>query len=1314
VSRVGNARRASCGKVVASTLVPGGARLLRAVVFSLLALAPVGCAGAGGLRGLATADGPGVSIGTSTLPRSVQDGWRALADADLVKAARAFSGPLDGTPGEAAARFGRITLAFEAGRDAEALDESLILLTRVGKTLAAQVGEAASDRQQRALAALLADATAARLHELLDAVIDPRPFEARLLALSPAGLPWRARLAIEEAIDLVARRRGDAAALAHRPAVSGCLADVAQVAVAGRLPHVDLAAAKPTPLPAPIPLRASGCRLWLPARDGWPGVRLLRASLPPASAAQLLVLDFEGPARISLAHAGTPDQPLGAALHGSDARYGPRASTVIVPPSREATVIEVRLGIFGGGAELRLFALPEAEAPRLSGIDTDLSPGQAGDPASAATDGQAALIDLAGLLAQDSAGQTDRALASAARLAARPRFSVGLSAAAEVMADDPSRPAALARAEADGLLRRAIGLSPALVRALRALAGAELGHGRGSEAAQLAEQALAANPAFWPAAVTLGDAQRSRGLERQADLTLDRAMGALGAHDGACPIVQLAYEQARGRHQLDAEHTLMTRLGACDSRIVPEVEWHNGRGEPLLARAAFARKEATTLDRASFATEMAALDVAAGDARSAAARLRGAISDRLRDPALRIRFIDALLASGDRAAGDAALADTIRWFPADTNVAKLARLRGLPLPMADYHRDARAIIAEFQANGAAYAAPAVLVLDRTVVRVLDDGAIIVLTHNIVKVLTKDGITRWGEVAVPQGAEILALRTHKADGSTREPEEISGKETISAPDLAPGDFVEWETIEYRAPSDGLAPGFLAERFYFQSVELPLHLSELVLVVPPKLALAVDARAGAPAPSETRAADGARVLQFTARHMPQLFAERASVRPEDWIPSVRISAGLTLDGYVRTLRDNLYGVARTSPALRAEALRIAGSVGPGHAAIANAIVRWVMDHIEAEPNLYESATGTLARGRGNRAALVVALARALGVNASLALARTLGAAPAEAPAVPQELDDFSDVLVRFADLGDGGGVTYLDPRYEHAAFGYLPPGLDGAAVLAIDTGRIEIARGRSDAQDERRVSVDLHVDEGGQASGTVVEELRGWPAIEWAAFAKELGDDSRKLRQEFEQRWLGQHFPGARLGGLAIDVDRARPGEARLRYAIQGLDLGGDEDDQASAGSGRMVPPFFRSSPGRRFATVATRRIPMLLGPEVPLSLLTRIALPAGARVGDVGRGGQVGHKEGVGLFFSESRRILPPATGAGPVIELRRLVRLPLLRVEPKAYETLARDLRRIDALERAEIHFSLPPGRTSPVPPAAPMPPGGASPPASR
>jgi len=76
---------------------------------------------------------------------------------------------------------------------------------------------------------------------------------------------------------------------------------------------------------------------------------------------------------------------------------------------------------------------------------------------------------------------------------------------------------------------------------------------------------------------------------------------------------------------------------------------------------------------------------------------------------------------------------------------------------------------------------------------------------------------------------------------------------------------------------------------------------------------------------------------------------------------------------------------------------------------AVVAWVTENIEAADDLRDGATQTLARGSGNRLALILALLRELGVPARPVLARSRLVAEAAAPAPAQELDDFADALV-----------------------------------------------------------------------------------------------------------------------------------------------------------------------------------------------------------------------------------------------------------------------------------------------------------------
>ena len=175
-----------------------------------------------------------------------------------------------------------------------------------------------------------------------------------------------------------------------------------------------------------------------------------------------------------------------------------------------------------------------------------------------------------------------------------------------------------------------------------------------------------------------------------------------------------------------------------------------------------------------------------------------------------------------------------------------------------------------------------MVLDRAVMRIFPSGTVMTLTHQIVRVDSKDAIDKWGEIAIPPGGEILTLRTHKRDGSTREPEEIAGKETISAADVAIGDYIEWEYLETRPPSGAFAPGFLVDRFFFQSFDAPMARSELAAgVARRRSSWSWIARAGAPRPQTRVAVDGTRVTSFLAVGVPQLFAERAAVPAIEYV-------------------------------------------------------------------------------------------------------------------------------------------------------------------------------------------------------------------------------------------------------------------------------------------------------------------------------------------------------------------------------------------------------------------------------------------------
>ena len=133
----------------------------------------------------------------------------------------------------------------------------------------------------------------------------------------------------------------------------------------------------------------------------------------------------------------------------------------------------------------------------------------------------------------------------------------------------------------------------------------------------------------------------------------------------------------------------------------------------------------------------------------------------------------------------------------------------------------------------------------------------------------------------------------------------------------------------------------------------------------------------------------------------------------------------------------------------------------------------------------------------------------------------------------------------------------------------------------------------------------------------EELAGWPALEWAELLERFGADRARLRQDFEQRWLGLQFPGARLRDLEIELPKSQAGAlgtARVRYSFSSARLAVPTGRSAAgADEMRIAPTFFRSQPGRRFAAEPQRATALMLGFDVPTRMTATVELPGAARI-----------------------------------------------------------------------------------------------------
>lgn len=1168
--------------------------------------------------------------------------WLALRDGHVAKAEQAFTAVLAEHPGDVRALFAVSNLAYEHGDDEVAAQRSLTLLEA-----AAQGGDG--------WAAALATATLSRMSRLLAELPNRRPTEDRLIALDGARLPWQARYTLALVLIDIARKRGDRALLAKATADAGCVPVAKLAGRGGRLPYLDFDDDAFTAEQEPRPLVRAGCQLQLSTPDSRGGIRVVRSTveLPPGH--YTVVLDFDGPARLRVdggpwhAHGGTAES------------YGVRWSAASVDLGGRRHTLEARLGGYGSSTDLALLVMPAVTPPPLRAEE-----GQETEAANAL------ILTFAKALEANLVGDTDRLLTQIDMLAAESKFALGLSAAARLGQADPTRPADIMRDKGRELFAHALTLDGRMARVWLDLANLENQKSRPREAATDARHALEVAPSWWPAHLGLSTALRAQGFEEPADAELDAAMKLLDLGKGGCSLIEQALDRAEERDKESRAAYLVDLLTRCDAQNDAPRAWLQKHGDLAGVKAWLDQSLPLSSEPLWLRSERADTLLALGDLTGALEGLDALSRLAPRETGVRIRLADAMVASGAPERARAALAETLTKLPGHQDVRQAARLVGLPLPLDAYRLDGKSVIRDYLASGRSYQAPAVVVLDRAVEKALPDGGRILLTHSITQVLSKDAIEHVGEVPVPEGAEILALRTHKADGSVREAEEIPGKATISVPNLAVGDFVESETLEFKDARDALAPGFVGERFYFQSFDAPLDRSEYLFIAPPGVAIELSSRSGAPQPVESRAKDGSRVLTFSAKAVPQVFAERQAVPAQEWIPSVRVSSRLSVQAWSRFIADGFLRTSRGSPQIRALAAHLANRVGGERGRLPQAIAAWVDGHIEPENDFAESATATLARGRGNRAALLVALARSLDVPADLVLVRSLLAARADAPIRADELDDFADVLVRFP---GPAGDRFVDPQLRRAPFGYVPPALSGATAIVAGQARpIAVA---SAVKDARQVSLQAELQDDGGARVSVVETLSGWPAVEWSELIDVAGKDRERLRQEFEQRWLGQHFPGAQLDTLAVDADALG---ARIAYTFK---LAG----MATRSGGLLVlrPAFFQSQPGRRFGSEPERRTGLMLGFDIPVDLQADILLPPGAKVLDPGQDSDV---EIGGARFVEKRSVSTLPSGRIQ-LSLRRQSRLPLMRIDPGSYAGVAAKLRAVDPIEQGEVRIAV-------------------------
>ncbi|HTJ83867.1 MAG TPA: hypothetical protein VL400_19245 [Polyangiaceae bacterium] len=701
-----------------------------------------------------------------------------------------------------------------------------------------------------------------------------------------------------------------------------------------------------------------------------------------------------------------------------------------------------------------------------------------------------------------------------------------------------------------------------------------------------------------------------------------------------------------------------------------------GRGD-FLGAAKLLEDDAAQRDgaeRAAFERRIADLMVRAGKRAETLDVLERALQEQPTNVFANMSLADARFAAGDHAALRKALAHAIDKGADTSDIRDAIEIVDGMSELEAYRLDPKKIIHQFEESGRKDAGlarggrpgggNAARVLDYAALWVHDDGSARMLEHEILFMQSREAITQLAEQRLPKG-KILRIRTIKADGSTYEPELVSGKPTATMPHLEVGDYIETETL-YDLPGDGIGGRtFLSPRWFFREEKIDYNVSEYVVISPKSKPLDLETTGAVPEP-KVRELGTYIERRWRVEESPALPEEPASTPPTEFLPSVRAGWGVSQGDTLARLLDAATNLAPVDPRL----VRIAKTIASAGAKPAEQdavlaklsaeekskrLYRWVLDNVQdgRESDPRKAVVGK----SGSRMEAFLYLEKLVGVEARHAVVIDRLTQPPRGPI--SEAEQFTR-LAAVITTPKGDLWTMVDDKY--APFGYLPSSMRGQPAVVLKPGLPRVTTGTMGPPDgvTHQGKVKLAAD--GSASIDLEQRYEGRLAIELREAIANMPED--RLKDAVESQLLPQAIPGARLGSLEVkgleDVDGPLVLAMKLDVSAFAKQRGGDLV---------VSPPFaVRFGP---LASLPKRETPILLAgaAAIRIRVLLDIDLPAGAHL-DAAPEPRDGDNDG--------RKFAVHDHADGGKLVLDRVVDIPAGRVKVEDYPAFVEFARAID------------------------------------
>ena len=656
-----------------------------------------------------------------------------------------------------------------------------------------------------------------------------------------------------------------------------------------------------------------------------------------------------------------------------------------------------------------------------------------------------------------------------------------------------------------------------------------------------------------------------------------------------------------------------------------------------------------------------------GDPKQAQAWLERSLERLPWSRSLNEERVDTLFVSqGVEAALRALDEHAARYGQSSWMVWKRAQLTG-EMPLQGLLRDAPAMALELASREPVGAGEnsggdeAFYVLDFAAKRYFEDGTSVQLTHTLVRVMTKNAIDRFGETQLPAGAVPVYVRTIKQDGTIKVPARVSGKSTLSMPELAPGDFVEVAYLDYEPSSPISRTQRNGSKFFFKMGSISSLHSEYVIINPGAEVLRFH---DAPEP-ELFTYQGAQAVRFLQRDSPRPVYEPQTVDGEEFLPWVQLAhEGLDTDYELQMQRLLKELVLRESLRLSEQAKRtldrfIKESRRPSLDETVEALYYTVSDHFEStDTNLSGELSHALLQREGNPMMAIKAAYDRLGVRSDFYVARSAYSPPPTGNVV-LDLMHYTSPMLRVV-MPESEEVVWIGSVTQDSMFNALPSYYIGERALCISCEAPELATIERNASSPaphiaQRIAGEL------SAEGTLSGEFQG----------RYEGDSARAFRQLMRER----KDPRERQKIMESVINALLPGTTVLSYEFGALEERDEplvitmriEREQlarrdAPGAPLRLEGELFDPGVAAYYGKLAGRETPLFIGRSADVENVFEIALPASATSSTLrGRQGQWTVESPFGRYEREQR-----------ITEDRKLLiradyDIDVQRVEPERY-----------------------------------------------